>query len=89
MDEKVKTRVIFKMTPFHESECIAFLLDCEANPGFVLSYMHVGQHSEASLGFMRHTCRQAKPEEYTSLQEELESIGYDLSRRVRWYGKRQ
>jgi hypothetical protein len=83
MDEIVTARVVFKMTPvqkeFDESvpECIAFLLDCPANKGYVLSYMHIGQHSEASIDFVRD-CRLAKPEEYAELKTELESLGYDL-----------
>jgi hypothetical protein len=91
-EEKTKTRVIFKMTPeeftgsgvnLHNSECIAFLLDMPANFGRVESYMHVGQHSEASLDYMLN-CKRATPEQYSDLKKELESIGYDLKVRVKW-----
>jgi hypothetical protein len=78
--EKQFTRVVFKMTPkgvHTDRECIAFLLDAEANAGNLMSYMHVGQHSEASIEFCV-ACHLATPEEYADLKTELESIGYDL-----------
>jgi hypothetical protein len=84
MSDIVETRVIFKMS---DGECIAFLLDCEANYRNVLCYMHVGQHSEASIGFFQE-CKLATEEEYKDLREELESIGYRLYLRERWNGNR-
>jgi len=91
MDEKEKTRVIFKMTPKEkfstytlEPECIAFLLDVGANYGRVMSYMHVGQHGEADIGYIR-SCKLATPEQYADLKKELESMDYDLSIRKRYY----
>jgi hypothetical protein len=80
MDEKVFTRVVFKMTPkdvYSGSECIAFLLDSDTSPDRLMSYMHVGQHSEATIEFCV-SCRLATPDEYADLKAELESIGYDL-----------
>jgi hypothetical protein len=80
MDEKTFTRVVFKMTPknrYSGRECIAFLLDVEANPNSIMSYLHVGQHGEASIDFCV-SCNLATPTEYADLQAELESIGYDL-----------
>jgi hypothetical protein len=85
MDELVETRVIFKMSL---GECVAFLLDCEANHGNVLSYMHIGQHGEASMEFFRE-CKLATKEEYKNLREELESIGYRLYLRERWNDRRE
>ena len=41
------------------------------------SYMHVGQHSNASVDLMGITIP-AKPEEYADLLHELESIGYNV-----------
>lgn len=79
-----ETRVIFKMS---DGECVAFLLDCPANSGNVLSYMHVGQHGEASLDFFRE-CKLATEEEYKDLREELESIGYRLYLRSMWNGSK-
>ena len=31
--------------------------ECPANPGRAMTYMHVGQHGEASLDFVREDCR--------------------------------
>ena len=80
-----ETRVIFKMS---DGECIAFLLDCPSNYGNVLSYMHVGQHGEASVEFFRE-CKLATEEEYKDLREELESIGYRLYLRSMWNGNKK
>lgn len=68
------TRVTFKMS---DGEPVAFLWDVEANIGNVMSYMHVGQHGEASLDFY-NDCELATVEEYSKLKQELESIGYML-----------
>ena len=82
--DRSTTRVIFKNTPKRNGlvEAIAFLVDCPANPGNILSYMHVGQHGEASRGFF-YDCTPAKPEEYADLKKELEFVGYDLQVRTR------
>lgn len=85
MDILVETRVIFKMSRWNE--CVAFLLDCPTNVGYVLSYMHIGQHGEASIAFL-HECKLATEEEYKDLREELESMGYRLYLRSRWNGNR-
>ena len=73
-----KTDVIFKITPGPKKEVIAFLPDIPANPGNLMSYMHVGQHGEASLDFYLE-CKPAKPEQYHDLKLELEGIGYELN----------
>jgi hypothetical protein len=90
MDILVDTRVIFKMTgrEWGRKECVAFLLDCPANIGYILSYMTIGQHGEASMGFFNE-CKLATEEEYKDLREELESIGYRLYLRSRWNGNRK
>jgi len=74
MEEKEKTRVVFKKS---QGEVVAFLLDVPANKGMIMSYVHVGQHSEASKEFYQESFL-ATPKEYNDLKEELESIGYDL-----------
>ncbi len=76
---KVETRVIFKIL---DREVIAFLLDVESNYSMVMSYMHFGQHGEASIQCMQE-CKLAKEEEYHDLLNELESIGYRLYVRER------
>lgn len=72
------SRVTFKMS---EGEVIAFLWDADANTGNVMSYMHVGQHGEASLDFYRE-CELATVAQYAELKRELESIGYMLEVQV-------
>ena len=39
-------------------------------------YAHVGQHGSCTVGWY-HTTRAAKPEEYASLQKELEAKPYE------------
>lgn len=77
--DKEITEVIFRkfrngdviaMFPALASSCHNQAINC-------LSYMHVGQHSEASLWLVYDT-RPAKEDEYASLYSELESIGYRL-----------
>lgn len=43
-----------------------------------LSYMHVGQHSGASLEIVAGMTKPAESEEYKALKEELKSRGYNL-----------
>lgn len=66
-------RVVFRK--FREGDVIA--LFCESaqycNPGNVMSYMHVGQHGEASRDLGRGL-KLAAPEEYSGLLRELRSI---------------
>ena len=73
-NELVETRVVFKML---EGEPIAFLLDVDANPNMIMSYMHIGQHGEADVDIAK-SLPSASEEEYADLQKELESIGYRL-----------
>lgn len=78
-----KTKVIFRK---FKGEIIAFFPEIEVNPDNfghnMMSYAHVGQHSEASLYFY-YDCTPAKPHEYADLKAELESIGYNLDVRIR------
>ena len=68
-------RVVFRK--FKTGEVIALLPDNPANPGMVDSYMHVGQHGEASQFITRDTLPTARGE-HLPLCAELRSIGYDL-----------
>lgn len=73
-----KVKVIFRKSknPYtKEYEVVAFFPEIEANYGRILSYMHIGQHGEADLGFY-HETKKAIEEEYKSLLEELKVI-YD------------
>jgi hypothetical protein len=74
------TTVIFRK--FSEGDIIAFLPEMPANYGFVLSYMHVGQHGEAGSDISTYT-KPATPEEYKPLQKELERVYGPLTIRNR------
>ena len=76
-------KVLFYWTPVYpynypdDKHIIAFMPDAPANPGTIMSYMHIGQHGEARLAFMQD-CTPATPEDYRNLKDELISIGYEL-----------
>ena len=75
---KEKVKVVFRKTknPYtNEYEVIAFFPQISANFGNILSYMHIGQHSEATLEFYWKT-KKATEEEYKPLLNELNGI-YD------------
>lgn len=65
-------RAIFKVCP-KSNDVIAFLPDVIANPGMIMSYMHVGQHGEASREFF-YECKHASVEQATELLDELAQI---------------
>ena len=58
------------------NEVVAFIPESTVNYGHILSYMHIGQHSEASLQYYWETVK-ATEEEYKSLLKELKSIYAD------------
>ena len=68
-----KVKVIFRKDK--EGNVIAFLPELRVNHGNIASYMHIGQHSEASYEFYL-TTRKANKNEYTDLFAELRKI-YD------------
>ena len=68
-----KVKVIFRKNK--EGNVIAFLPELRVNRGNIMSYMHIGQHSEASYQFYAET-QKATETEYNSLFEELKRI-YD------------
>ena len=70
-----KTRVIFRM--FRDGEVIALFPHEDGGNGYIMSYMHIGQHGAASPLIVNDTT-QATPEQYKELFEELQSIGYSL-----------
>ena len=80
-NEEVKTRVIFKKFP--DGEVVACLLDVPANRYCVVTYQHVGQHSEGDISTTA-SFSPANVGEYGSLQEELESMGYVLEIRKKF-----
>lgn len=75
-----KVKVIFRKTknPYtNEYEIIAFMPEINANYGKIMSYMHIGQHGEADLGFY-HETKKATETEYKPLLEELKMI-YEIN----------
>ena len=68
-----KVKVIFRKDK--EGNVIAFLPELRVNHGNIMSYMHIGQHGEASLDFYYSTTK-ASAQEYESLFNELKTI-YD------------
>ena len=68
-----KVKVIFRKDK--EGNIIAFLPELRVNRGNIMSYMHIGQHGEASYQFYAETKR-ADESEYNSLLDELKRI-YD------------
>ena len=69
-------KVVFRVFPESKGGGVIAMFchsgkDC--NPGMVESYMHVGQHGEATRHLGRDL-RLATPEEYADLKRELEGI---------------
>lgn len=58
------------------NKVVAFIPESTVNYGHILSYMHIGQHSEATLQYYWDTVK-ATEEEYKPLLEELENIVYN------------
>ena len=58
------------------NEVVAFIPESTVNYGHILSYMHIGQHSEASLQYYWETVK-ATEEKYKPLLKELKSIYAD------------
>ena len=68
-----KVKVIFRKTK--SGEVIAFFPEFHVQRGNIMSYMHIGQHGEASLDFYYSTTK-ASVQEYDALFNELKTI-YD------------
>ena len=67
-----KLKVIFKKC---DGDIIAFFPELKVNYGNIMSYMHIGQHGEASYSFYSDL-KNADENEYNFLLEELKRI-YD------------
>ena len=68
-----KVKVIFRKTK--SGEVIAFFPEFHVQRGNIMSYMHIGQHGEASLDFYYST-KKANVQEYEPLLNELK-VAYD------------
>ena len=75
MKEK-ETRVIFRV--FKDGEIIALFPDMHTGRGLIGSYMHIGQHGDASPLIVNDT-KLATREQYEELYKELVKIGYCLN----------
>ena len=71
-----KTKVIFRK--YKDGDIIALFPDLQASSHFCESYMHAGQHGGADYQSVIADTSLATWDEYEDLQEELESIGYNL-----------
>jgi hypothetical protein len=75
-----KTYVWFGYEFEDKSDITAFFAPVyyEGGYGFEYTcYAHIGQHSDYSMEYAKE-CKEATPEDYKDLFEELTSIGYNL-----------
>ena len=79
--DKFPTKVVFRKWK-EDGDIIALFPEQDhksgnANPGNIMSYMHVGQHGEASVELLKDDrLTRALPSEYADLLRELKMIGY-------------
>ena len=80
------TPVIFRKEIKFSDEIIAFFpsLPGDHTPFTCSCYAHIGQHGAAHKDYYTQNTSPATPDEYKDLQDELESIGYDLKIFTRW-----
>lgn len=74
-----------------DDSVVAFMPDDAANRCNISSYMHIGQHGEASIDFMLE-CKKASKDQRANLEKELKFIYSDmdttvitLERKPTWY----
>jgi hypothetical protein len=78
-----KRHTVYKSTP----EILALFPEIIGDPNKLtcMCYQHVGQHGDADYGYcINELTVPAKPEEYSDLKEELESLGYKLKVMRKW-----
>lgn len=82
--DKYKTKVIFRK--FRGGDIVALFPEHLAGFDFYecQSYMHIGQHGAADIGYTILITEPCNPDEYASLQAELEILGYDLDIKTRY-----
>ena len=68
-------KVIFRKDK--DGEIIAFLPEIKVRHGNIMSYMHIGQHGEASYDYYVQDTNKAAPKEYKVLLDELNGIYSD------------
>jgi len=76
--DKDITKVIFRV--YRDGQVIALFPEIAVvfYEDYCLSYMHIGQHGGADYRQVVQITKSATLEQYASLFEELESIGYNL-----------
>lgn len=79
MPQENEPRIAVIFRKFKNGEIIALFPELPGtnDPETCLSYQQIGQHGSAGVDLCDRT-KPAKPEEFASLQAELESIGYRL-----------
>lgn len=75
-----KVKVIFRK--IKDGQVIAFFPEFHVQRGNIMSYMHIGQHGEASLDFYYST-KKANAQEYETLLNELKVVYDDCILTVR------
>ena len=75
-----KVKVIFRK--IKDGQVIAFFPEFHVQRGNIMSYMHIGQHGDASLEFYYST-KKANLQEYEPLLNELKTIYDDCILTVR------
>ncbi len=76
--DNYKTDVVFRK--FKGGEIIALLVhECCGHNGGVVSYMHIGQHSDADYNHVLSMTKIATEEEFDALKKEMENIGYQIN----------
>ena len=80
------TPVIFRKETNFRDEIVAFFpsLPGDHTPFTCSCYAHIGQHGTAHKDYYTQNTSPATPDEYKDLQDELESIGYDLEIFTHW-----
>lgn len=72
-----KTKVVFRKYK-DNGDILALFPEIDEGNYACSCYESVGQHGSADYNHCISITKPAKPEEYVSLQKELESIGYNL-----------
>lgn len=86
MKTDTTTAVIFRRYP--DDQIIALFPYIAENRFYVLSYMHLGQHSGAYYPEVINSTKPATPEQYKPLADELTVIGYNLQVIKRAYSRK-
>ena len=69
--------VLFVKETTPDNILAVFPLEAQNN-NLIICYSHIGQHSAASKEYVKEL-KEASPEDYKSLQDELTSLGYSLN----------